>query len=147
METNVFKHKQNIQIRWSDLDPLGHVNNAVFVTYFEIARGTYMLQASPQWNWQKDMFLIGNVTVNYLKELTLYNVQPIVEVRTKKMGKKSFVLAYKVSSTHLNGETLIHAEGETTQILFDMKAKCTIEIPDWLRKHILAFEKEGSIEF
>ncbi|MGB1019456.1 MAG: acyl-CoA thioesterase, partial [Chitinophagales bacterium] len=97
----MFTHQEGIQIRWSDLDPLGHVNNAVFVTYFEIARGTYMLNASPRWNWQKDMFLIGNVNVNFLKELTMYAVNPKVSVRTKKMGTKSFVLEYMISSTTL----------------------------------------------
>ncbi len=142
----MFTHQEGIQIRWSDLDPLGHVNNAVFVTYFEIARGTYMLNASPRWNWQKDMFLIGNVNVNFLKELTMYAVNPKVSVRTKKMGTKSFVLEYMISSTTLNGENVIHATGETTQIMFDMRTKGTIEIPDWLREHLTAYEVDGSIE-
>ena len=31
-----------IQIRWRDLDALGHVNNAVYLTYFELARLTYI---------------------------------------------------------------------------------------------------------
>jgi len=141
-----FTHKEGIQIRWSDLDPLGHVNNAVFVTYFEISRGTYMLNASPKWNWKNDMFLIGNVTVNYLKELTLYSVNPIVSVRTKKIGTKSFVLEYRVSSTNLNGENVVHAVGETTQIMFDMRSKTTIEIQDWLKEHLTAYEVNGSIE-
>ena len=142
----MFTHQEGIQIRWSDLDPLGHVNNAVFVTYFEIARGTYMLNASPRWNWQKDMFLIGNVNVNFLKELTMYAVNPKVSVRTKKMGTKSFVLEYMISSTTLNGENVIHATGKTTQIMFDMRTKGTIEIPDWLREHLTAYEVDGSIE-
>ena len=142
----MYTHQEGIQIRWSDLDPLGHVNNAVFVTYFEIARGTYMLNASPRWNWQKDMFLIGNVNVNFLKELTMYAVNPKVSVRTKKMGTKSFVLEYMISSTTLNGENVIHATGETTQIMFDMRTKGTIEIPDWLREHLTAYEVDGSIE-
>ena len=116
------------------------------ITYFEIARGTYMLNASARWNWKIDMFLIGNVTVNYLKELTLYSVNPMVSVRTKKLGTKSFVLEYVVSSTNLNGENVIHAIGESTQIMFDMKTKKTIEIQDWLKEQLIAYEVEGSIE-
>ena len=143
---NNFTHQEGIQIRWNDLDPLGHVNNAVFVTYFEIARGTYMLNASPKWNWKVDMFLIGNINVNYLKELTLYSVNPIVSVRTKKMGTKSFVLEYRVSSTNLAGENIVHAIGESTQIMFDMKNKKTIEIQDWLKEHLTSYEVDGSID-
>lgn len=36
--------------------------------------------------------------------------------------------------------------GETTQILFDMKNKRTITIQNCLKKHLLSFEKEDSIE-
>lgn len=141
-----FRHSEGIQVRWSDLDPLGHVNNAVFITYFEIARGTYMMNASSQWNWREDMFLIANVQVNYLKELTLFTLKPKVSVRTKKMGTKSFVLEYVVSSTNKNGENIIHAVGESTQIMFDMKTKNTIEMQDWLKAHLTGFEVDGSIE-
>jgi len=145
MEINNFTFEQEIQVRWSDLDPLGHVNNAVFVTYFEVARGFYMMNASPRWNWKTDMFLIGNVQVNFLKELTLFTINPRVKMRTKQIGNKSFVLEYVVISTSLNGEDLIHASGETTQIMFDMKNKKTIEVQDWLKKHLNAYEKDGSI--
>lgn len=143
---DLFKHEQEIQTRWSDLDPLGHVNNAVFVTYFEIARSSYMLNASPRWNWKEDMFLIGNVNVNYLKELTLYNRNVKVSVRTKKLGTKSFVLEYRLSSTNSNGDSIVHAIGETIQIMFDMKTKKTIEIQDWLKEHLTAYEVADSIE-
>lgn len=143
---DLFTFKQEIQARWSDLDPLGHVNNAIFVTYFEIARSSYMLNASPRWNWKEDMFLIGNVNINYLKELTLYTTNPIVSVRTKKMGTKSFVLEYRLTSTNLNGDNIVHAVGETIQIMFDMKNKKTIEIQDWLKEHLTAYEIAGSIE-
>lgn len=36
-ELEKFTFIEKIQIRWDDLDPLGqHVNNAIFVTYFEV---------------------------------------------------------------------------------------------------------------
>lgn len=141
-----YTYHTEIQIRWNDLDPLGHVNNAVYITYFEIARGTYMLTASPTWDWKKNMFLIGNVQVNFLKEMTLYCVKPRISVRVKRLGIKSFVLEYIISSQNLNGEQIIHAAGETTQVMFDMKNRTTIEIPDWLRQQFQQYEKEGTIE-
>lgn len=144
-DINNFTFEQELQVRWSDLDPLGHVNNAVYITYFEVARGMYMMNASPQWNWQVDMFLIGNVNVNFLKELTLFDIQPRVVMRTKRIGTKSFVLEYAVLSNTLNGETQIHATGETTQIMFDMKNKNTIEIKDWLKTHLVSYEKNDTI--
>ena len=145
MDLEKFSFKEKIQVRWNDLDPLGHVNNAIYVTYFEIARGIYMLNASAKWDWKKNMFLIGNVNVNFIKELTLFDIAPSVLMRTKKIGNKSFVLEYVVVSNNLNGEQQIHATGETTQIIFDMKNKKTIKVQDWLKENIVSFEKADSI--
>ncbi len=139
MDLSNFKFSLPLQIRWSDLDPLGHVNNAVYVTYFEIVRGHFMLHACPGWDWQRDMFLIGNVTVNFLKELKLTHEGATVHIRTSKLGNKSFVLDYAITSQK-GGETVVHSTGHTTQIMFDMKTRTTIELPDWVRAALAAFD-------
>lgn len=139
MKLENFHFSLPIQIRWSDLDPLGHVNNAVYVTYFEIVRGHFMLHACPGWDWQRDMFLIGNVTVNFLKELKLTPDVTAVHIRTSKIGNKSFVLDYVITSKK-GDEVVVHATGHTTQIMFDMKTRSTIEIPDWVRSALAAFD-------
>jgi len=139
MKLENFNFSLPIQIRWNDLDPLGHVNNAVYVTYFEIVRGHFMLHACPGWDWHKDMFLIANVTANFHKELLLTATETAVSIRTSKIGNKSFVLEYAVTSK--KGDTvLVHATGHTTQIMFDMKTRATIELPDWVRQSLTAFD-------
>jgi acyl-CoA thioester hydrolase len=135
-----------IQMRWNDLDPLGHVNNAIFITYFEMGRGRYMVASSPSWDWTKNMFLIGKIGATYHKELKLTAKNPKVWVRTKMIGSKSFVVEYLISSEDKEGGNIVHATGETVQIMFDMFNKKTIAIPDWLRKELNSFEKEGTIE-
>jgi acyl-CoA thioester hydrolase len=139
MDLPKFNFSLPLQIRWSDLDPLGHVNNAVYVTYFEIVRGHYMLHACPGWDWQRDMFLIGNVNVHFLKELKLTADKTHVHIRTSKIGTKSFVLDYAII-TQKGDEQVVHATGHTTQIMFDMKSRKTIEIPDWVREAMVAFD-------
>jgi len=136
---NSFKFKLPIQIRWKDLDALGHVNNAVFITYFEIARGHYMLEACPGWDWHKHMFLIGNVEASFKKELTLSANSPKVLMRTSRLGTKSFVLDYVLTSEKKGG-TIIHAIGKTTQIMFDLKTRKTVEAQDWVRSALSSYE-------
>lgn len=126
-------------MRWIDLDPLGHVNNSIFVSYFEIGRGTFMMTACPEWNWHKDMFLIANVNVNFQKELLLTAKDARVHIRTAKMGSKSFVLEYAITSEE-KGQQVVHATGTTTQIMFDMKTRQTIEIPDWVRASLAKYD-------
>ena len=129
-----------IQVRWKDLDALGHVNNAVFITYFELARGHYMPTACPGWDWHKHMFLIGNVHVDFLKEVRLTTPHLHVHMRTKKIGTKSFNLEYALTSKK-DGETVVHATGSTVQIMFDMNSRKTIAVDDWVRNALIEFEK------
>lgn len=134
-----FKYKHPIQMRWNDLDALGHVNNAIFITYFEVARGSYMLKACPGWDWTKHMFLIGNVEASFHKELLLTAQKAEVWMRTAKIGTKSFQLEYVVVSEK-NGEKVVHASGTTTQIMFDMKTRSTIAIEPWIKEALENFE-------
>ena len=142
----LFSFELPLQLRWNDCDPLGHVNNAAYITYFEIGRSLFMLKLSERWDWNKDMFLIANVNCNFLQELKLDVKQPKVHCRVSKMGGKSFDIEYLVSSGS-GDSTKLHAVGTTTQVMFDMKTRSTVEIPEWLKNDILNFEKEGSIVF
>lgn len=139
MNLEKFKFSFPIQMRWNDMDALGHVNNATFVTYFEVARGLFMPTVCKGWNWQKDMFLLANVNVDFVKELRLDAENVKVHMRTKKIGNKSFELEYAITSTK-NDKTILHATGSTTQIMFDMKTRTTIEIPNWVRESLSNFD-------
>ena len=128
-----------IQIRWNDLDALGHVNNAIYVTYFEVARGFFMLEACPGWDWKKDMFLIASVNVSYKKELLLTSPNVKVHIKTSHLGGKSFELSYAITSQKGDDYT-IHAEGKTTQVMFDLKERKSMNIPDWVRTALASYD-------
>ena len=139
LPTENFNFQQDLQVRWMDLDPLNHVNNSVFIQYFELGRGRYMTAASPSWNWHKHMFLIANVTCDYKKELKLLDAHPTVWVRTSHFGTKSFVLEYLITSGK-EEHTILHAAGKTTQVMFDTKERKTIPMPEWLVSELQAFD-------
>ena len=126
-------------MRWKDMDALGHVNNATMVTYYEIARSEYMINACPGWDWTKNMFLIVNVNANYHSELPLTATNVKVWVRTAKFGSKSFVLEY-LTTSEKDGKTIIHSSGSTTQVFFDLKDKKSVAVPEWVKEGITKFE-------
>jgi acyl-CoA thioester hydrolase len=133
-----FKFKFPLQMRWNDLDALGHVNNALFITYFEVARGLFMMEACKGWDWMKHMFLIGKVDASFHKELLLTANKAEVWMKAAAIGNKSFVLEYVVVSQK-DGETVLHASGSTTQVMFDMKSRTTIEIEDWIKEGLSTY--------
>ena len=71
INTTDFRFSMVLPIRWNDLDPLNHVNNVFYFEYFQVGRGHYMLTASKQWDWTKNMFVIAHIECDYYKELKL----------------------------------------------------------------------------
>ncbi|WP_395092934.1 acyl-CoA thioesterase [Vaginella massiliensis] len=135
-----FKFYKNIEIRWNDLDPIGHVNNVYYFEYFQIGRGYYMTEMSKNWDWMKHMFVIANISCQYFKELRLTHRNVQLGIRISAIGNKSFDFEYVIVSDDKNGERIVHALGTSTQVLIDLSINKSIEIPVWLRSDMIAYE-------
>jgi acyl-CoA thioester hydrolase len=123
-----------IQIRWRDLDALGHVNNAVFITYFEFARLAYIRELlGPQAKIDRQtmlpvdfQFILAEVTCSYRSPVTLED-KPVVEIWVSEVGRKSFVFEYRMTDER-SGRLL--AEGRSTQVWYDYRAGRSEAIPE-----------------
>ncbi len=127
-----------IQIRYMDLDPQWHVNNAKFLSYLENARMEYLLHLG-LWDG-KDFFRLGlivaSVHLDYLAPIKLE--QHIrVGIRVSRMGTKSLDFEYEIQDID-NGQIL--ARGTMPMVSYDYKSSSSILIPDHWRKTIAAFE-------
>ena len=140
INTGDYKFSMPLSIRWNDLDPLAHVNNVYYFEYFQIGRGHYMHAVSQQWDWQKYMFVIAHIECDYYKELTLSAADPAIKMRTSSIGRKSFEIEYLITSTARDGSEILHAKGKSVQVMIDIAGKKPIELPEWLRKDITAYE-------
>ena len=135
-----FRFSIPIPMRWNDLDGLGHVNNIYYFEYFQIARGEYMPTVCQQWDWQKNMFVIAHIECDFYTELTLKNVNPSVKTRTSSISNKSFEMEYLITSVAKDGSEIIHAKGKSINVMVDIVAKKSTEIPDWLRSDLTEYE-------
>lgn len=135
-----FKFFKNLELRWNDLDPIGHVNNVYYIEYFQIGRGFYMTEMSNSWDWMKHMFVIANISCNYYKELRLTNQNVRLGMRVSAIGTKSFDFEYVILSDDANGQPIVHAVGSSTQVLIDLSINKSIEIPVWLRTEMIDYE-------
>ena len=61
-------HEKEIEIRWNDLDPFGHVNHAVFLTYLEEVRDEWLIGAM---GGDTMDYVVARVEIDYRRELTL----------------------------------------------------------------------------
>ncbi len=84
-----FPFHVNIQTRWRDLDAFGHVNNAVFATYIETARGMLFKRWSLPFDGTGKSLIVASMTINYLKQLK-HPSNIIVGLKINKVGNTSF---------------------------------------------------------
>jgi acyl-CoA thioester hydrolase len=132
-----FHYKTSIPVRFADIDAFGHVNNAVYLTYFEIARSSYWNEVV-HWNWEEMGIIIGRAEINYLKPIGL-NDQVSAYVRTARVGNSSFDLDYALVKLS-NGEEIICTTGSTACITFDYRLNASAPIPEAHRLKMLEFE-------
>ncbi len=134
-----FQYSTTIQLRWKDIDQFGHVNNAVYLTYFETARYYYNRDVN-QWDWNQDQYIIASIKVDYLRPI-FYPGDIKVFLRIGDIGDKSFVFHYAITFEK-NGIEKLAATGQSTQVFYDIRNQKTIPIPERIMKQWKAFEKE-----
>ena len=134
-----FQYSTTIQLRWKDIDQFGHVNNAVYLTYFETARHYYNRDVN-QWDWNQDQYIIASIKVDYLRPI-FYPGDIKVFLRIGDIGDKSFVFHYAITFEK-NGIEKLAATGQSTQVFYDIRNQKTIPIPERIMKQWKAFEKE-----
>lgn len=132
-----FRFKQKIDIRWSDLDALNHVNNAVYLTYFESARGYYYHETC-RWDWSKEGFILASATVNYIRPI-LFPSECYIFVRTSKIGTKSMEQEYIIIEEK-NGEKIMMANGKAVLVMYDFATNKSVEVPLHVKEKLSNYE-------
>ncbi len=131
------KHITTINIRYADIDTMGHVNNAVYLQYFEQARIEWFNQTiGSQWHWNSAGMVLARIEIDYEQPLLLYD-NAIVETSLENIGTKSFTLCYNVIKKHKGLELLI-ATGKSVLVCFDYETQKTKPISDEWRKRFTA---------
>lgn len=104
-----------LDVRFKDIDALGHVNHAVFVTYLEHARTRWWAAYLDGRPFTEEGFLIARVEIDYRKPIVLQD-QVRVDVRCTHVGHTSFSLGYRVVRIP---DDVVLAEGQTVQVMMD----------------------------
>lgn len=138
IKTDIFKYRTDLEMRFTDLDMMGHVNNAVYFTYMEIGRTKYWKQAI-HWDWKKTGVVMGKASITYIKPLHLGD-KISMYVRTSRIGNTSFDLEYLIVKMQ-NGEEIICSKGKTVCVVYDYETKSPISIPANERNKMIEFEQ------
>ena len=133
-----FKFYFPIQVRYGDLDPQWHVNNAKFLTYIEQARFAYLVELQ-LWDGKSFMdlgLIIADVHVSY-KAPILLGQKVRVGVRVQNIGTKSLTYACQIEdeTTHA-----VLATAEIIGVSFNYHTHSTQPVPEDWRQKISQYE-------
>lgn len=120
-------HLFDLTVRSTDIDFIGHVNNAKYLEYMEWARFDWICQKGftlEQLNRMGVMPVVVNLNINYRKELRMLEE---VQIRTTlvKLGTKSFVLRHEL----FNRREELVADCEVTMVMIDAKLRKSVPLP------------------
>ncbi len=120
----------DVQIRFKDLDGLGHVNNAVYLSYCEMARLEYFRRHFDIRNAADFEFILARAELDFMKPLGMLEAVQ-VKMTVPRIGNTSWDFAYEVSA---GGE--VYCRARTVQVYFDYAAGAKAPVPEDLRKRL-----------
>ncbi len=113
-----FKTTLDIQVRFRDTDAMGHINNAVYLSYLELARMEYIRQVSGITDFRGVEFILARVEIDY-RSPGFVGETLVAGVRVAHIGGASFEMVYRIED-RATGRLV--AEARTVQVGFDYKA-------------------------
>lgn len=138
---------QNITVRYQDLDPYGHVNNALHLVYFEAARMAYWrvigenLGLGPlvAGDLPGVRYVVAETTVRYKAPIFLEDsLLCAASIRT--VGERSFIMDYELRTGESFEAGRIVAEGTGAQVFYDPTAGEVRPRPDWFLAAVAEIE-------
>ena len=119
-----FHHKT--KTRWKDLDAFQHINNAVFLSYFEDAR----IALFDRWNLEPKgkSLIVAKVVANYYKQL-LHPSDFVIGQKVSRVGNSSF----DIQSTMFNEKDEAISDAVITCVCFDFDSQTTQPVYDLIK--------------
>ena len=125
----MWRFEYELEVLFRDCDPLGHVNNAVYLTYLEAARFAWWRNTFGAQGLKEHGFVVARVEIDYRKA-ALPGDRLLVRLRVEDIGRSSFKVGYEV----LNARTReLVAEAKSVQVAFDYTQAKSVPISASLR--------------
>jgi acyl-CoA thioester hydrolase len=124
-----------VDVRFRDCDPMGHVNNAVYLTYLELARFAYWKAAEIGRLEGEVSYIIARVEIDFRASAKTGDILD-VGVSVTGVGRTSFTMAYEIRDQ----DGRLVATAGSVQVTYDYAAGRSVPVPGSVRARIAEFE-------
>jgi len=136
-----FRFTHAVEVRFRDLDALGHVNNAVYLTYFESARMAWYLHVTHRSDLGQMNVILARAEVDFRSPAAYAEVLD-VGVRCTSIGRSSFVVEQAI--TERRTRRLV-AEARKVLVHYDYAALCSVPLTDEMRRQLLDQDPDAEV--
>jgi acyl-CoA thioester hydrolase len=137
-EFDVYYHITPVQIRFNDIDIMGHVNNAVHQYYFDIARLQYFRHVfGKSVDWNKEALVLATITIDYLEPIKM---EDRIEVHTRvdKIGNKSIGMTQRIIDSHTGA---LKSSSRSVLVAYSRTEHKTMEVPSSWRERVAYYDQ------
>ncbi len=139
-EEDTYKFRMRIQVRFSDLDALNHVNNSFQAQYYDIGRINYFEKVmNRKLDWSETVVVIVNTDTNFFSPI-VQDEEVFVETKLVRFGTRSMVMHQRL----VNAQGVVKGTCKTTLAGFDRTTNSSAPISDEFKRSFLDFESAGA---
>lgn len=131
-----FRMKVSIPVRFRDTDGMGHVNNAVMMTYLEVARQQYWRDVMKVHSYMDCGLILARTEIDFRSPAYVHETMD-VSIRASRLGRSSFDFAYEIRDAE-TGRLVV--EAVSVQVMYDYAAGRKRPLAEAERNAILEFE-------
>ena len=131
-----FKHMMPVQIRFSDVDQYGHMNNSVYFSLYDLAKTSYMRAVFGDKDWDKTGIVVANINADFLAPV-FFSDDITIETAVVHLGHKSFTLMQQAVDKNSG---IVKCQCRTIMVAYDIVMKEPIDLPAKFKAHICEYE-------
>ena len=136
-EKEIYKHSIPVQLRFNDTDALGHVNNSVYLSFYDLGKSDYFNTIRGLEIKQRDVdVVIAHIDVDFIAPVFL-NDHIAVQTRVSAIGNKSFSLKQRIVDQETGEEKCVC---HTVMVAFDFETNTAKPISKEWRDAIELYE-------
>lgn len=133
----LFHNRVPLQLRFNDVDVLGHVNNTVYFSFYDTGKAYYFTAVrGERMDWKHVDTVIANVNCAYLAPI-FFTDKVEVMTTTLSISEKSFRLLQMIREVN-TGE--VKSVCETVMVCFDPKTGKSVAVSNEMREKLIRFE-------
>jgi acyl-CoA thioester hydrolase len=138
-----FGHRVDIDVRFADTDAMGHVNNAVYLTYCEMARIRYWTDVTGEpvaaGHEGAESLILAEARITY--RAPVFHTETVtVETRATHIGRSSFTLEHRLTACPPNGSPRMVATSASIMVRYDYRTDRSAPLSPEFVEAIEAFE-------